>query len=555
MNPPYYTVTVASLTRGWSYTTTDGDVPDPDNLDPVYLADELTVDWGFKGDLVPGQLDPSVLKFRFYTRDADDVPLVDRGDLLTVDVRIGTVGSRIAAPAPFAVTEVLVDVDEELVLDPDVYACTVQVTAVDSLSYLLGEFVPGVNPISPYATSMFLWRPQWAQLARQVGRTIACPTWWGEQEGPLYPLTAAAGHFQNVTGVTMSWDGNGAAIVERQANSHQPGAITHTLTPGYSATPSSFPAGYRRIGPDLWWGDNDFQQPAWALVEPQTSLRYYMQPASRKTSDGDLPLRLVVAGGRLTVEPNPVSTSGSTRGHSRGAIDSAWIDLPISLRRAREHRVNVARVLGWEGAYASGGGTPAARASARESYDLNDLANRGVASARDIPTHLYFGEVPFGTNPSFDVLGREHPFVGANFLGDTSADQAWVYDEFTLFASRIPQAYATDLLSHLTPRYPGETDGDGHVLRHVTIYRPSPRVRMVDAPGMVRGFITSGRLKLVAGDIEFRLTLTPGLPQRTSTAPTPVTFAEFEAVATAAGLTIDQVDPLISYDDLDYIDA
>lgn len=556
MTPPYYTATLASLSRGWSYTSTDGDVPS--GTLPVYLADDWSLTWGFENEQVPGQLLTQTFKFRLYARNVGDLPVVDRGDLVTLDLRIGAAGSRIAAPPPFQVTECVVDVDPELVNDPNVYAATAEVTAVDQLSYLRTvQPTSGTTPLvaSPYESTFFLWRPRFAQYARQIGVAIGCPTWWGDQEGPLYPLKNDGSHFQNISGLIANWEGSGFDIVTRELNSHHPGGWTHTIVPGYQSNPATWPAGWRRVGPDTWWGDNDFAHPEYAISEPVTSFRYYLQPASRKTPTTELPLRFVMSGATLTVERTPPTAGG---GHSRGAVDAAWCDLPVSLRRSREHRVNDARLLGWEQLYAPGSGSSSTpgntTAGVRDYADNADIAARNLRTVREIPTNLFFGEVPFPTNPTFDVNGREHPIVGPNYLADSSQDSSWVFDEFKLYASRIPDAYAADLLPKLTPRAAGETDGDAMVLRHLTVYRASPRSLPSDVTGPISGFIVTGRLRIVDGDLEWTLTLTPGLPVRTGAATTPVTVGEVQAAA-YGNTTNPNIDPYVRVGELDYIDA
>src|SRR5687767_3657638 len=97
MDAPFYTVTVASLTAGWSYTTTHGDTPT--GSEPVLLGDPLTYRWGFADNLIPGQLLPSVASVTLFAATADDVPEVQIGDEITLDVALaagsGTEWSRV----------------------------------------------------------------------------------------------------------------------------------------------------------------------------------------------------------------------------------------------------------------------------------------------------------------------------------------------------------------------------------------------------------------------------------------------------------------------------
>lgn len=576
MTPPYYTVTIANTTRGWSYASTHGDDPDP--AVPVHLADLLELAWSFEDEQVPGQLNPMTLTFGLYARDADDLPIVDQGDTLTVDVRVGTLGARIAQPAPFTVTAADVDIDDELAVDPAAFAVTARIKATCDLAYLRATY-PTPGPRTGADTTgadalQYRWRPQLAQLARQVGRSILAPTWWLDAQGPIWPTRPdGVSKFQGVSGLNLlpaSWvNKNAHKIAADLLASHQPGGsgpagptgttpggsggLTHTLVPGYRANTATLPTGYRRVGPNNAWGDGfSTNQPAQALSEPATSRYYACVPASRKTTDATLPVTFLntVGVATLRVQPNPSSDY-----HYRGALDAAWIDLPLTLRRARGHRVDYVRVAGVQSRNdgTASGGTPQTEAATRDSADLASLAVRGVPTTRSVDTALWFGDVPVNPSASLDLTSAEGFYVGQTYLGDGSQDGTWVYDDLTLYASRISDALATAVLTSLTPRYPGETGGDGQVLRHFVVYNASARSRPVDQPSMIAGFAVAGRLRVTGGDIEVTLTLTPGMPVRIGAAPTPVTVGD--AQTSNWGLvTVGNIDDRLVVGDLDLID-
>jgi len=102
----------------------------------------------------------------------------------------------------------------------------------------------------------------------------------------------------------------------------------------------------------------------------------------------------------------------------------------------------------------------------------------------------------------------------------------------------------------VAPRLPGETDGDGRVVRHVTIHNIDPDLRFDGAP--VTGFVTGGSMTMEGGDIVWKLDTTPGLPQYASGVPAPLTVSEM--VAAGSGLTAGDTDPLITIADLAYVD-
>lgn len=544
MDAPYYTVTVASLTTGWSYTATHGTGPDPD--DPVHLGQPLTYRWGFDGKLLPGQLVPAVLSAVLYARTAADVPNVQVGDWITVDVRVGATGPRIVQPPPLRVTaaEVTVDLDTS-------YATELVVTAVDTLVDLPGmaPAVLGDNfgppgsglPYDDIRGARRGWRPRLAEIANRIGRSIGAPAWWADAEHPP-PGTGSSGTYDGLEKAYVrdgGWNGRSAReLLTEMMNSHQPSGVSHTVMAGYYATAASWPAGWGRVGPAAAWSDSG--EPA--VTEPQTNHRYYLMPASRSVTAGatPLPAYLAVSAGLLTVVPR--ASTGDT--NKRIALDARWCEIPVTARRSREHLVNAVRMSG-EIAIAQ----PSAYYKfERGEVEFTDAASQAAvgASARELSTALIVG-------PRGAYTPTAPATAAARFLSDASVLAVpWAYERLQLTCSTMPQAQATAILPYVAPRVPGEADGDGLVVRHVTVLAMDADARMGGAP--MTGFVVAGTLTVTDGDMVIDLECVPGAPQYVGGAPTQVTVGQVDA-ATYQAHPAGDIDPRIRVSDLAYTAA
>lgn len=547
MDAPYYTATVTSLTAGWSYTATHEEVPDPG--EPVHLGHTLSYRWGFSDDLVPGQLLPTVASVVLYAQTADDVPDVQIGDQITLDVRVGVAGPRIIQPPPMRVTSATVEID----LD-QAYVAEVKVTAVDTLVDLPGMFpaVLGDNFGPPGSGLEYddirgarrAWRPRLAEIANRIGRTIGCPTWWSDTEHPN-PGTGAAGWAEGLERALVrrgGWNGRSARdLLTQLLNSHQPSGVTHSVAPGYSSNPATFPAGWQRVGPVAGASWSDSGEPS--VAEPATSHRYYLVPASRTVVAGATPWpgRLAVVDGLLTITAQP--TTGDT--NVRVGLDARWCEIPTTARRAREHIINTIKQTGE---------IRVQQPSAFVDYQPGELQHVDAASVaavgpsgRETPTALNL--IPQGA-----LTPLAPAIAAARFFSDASVLAApWAYDEVKVTSSEIPQADATALLPRIAPRFPGETDGDGLVLRHVTLYALASEARFGNGDPMT-GFVAAGQLAIADGELTWTLECTPGLPQWSGAAPTPVTVGQVDAASYQAQ-PIELIDPRIRIADLAYVSA
>lgn len=472
MDTPRYVVLV-TLHPGTvdeaSLVVIQGESPDPD--EDLHLADGLTYSWGFEGDLVPGQLEPATASITLLGRTAADLPEIGLGDMAAFAVFIGPAISTMVDPPPMRVTSVEVDLDQ----DQD-FVATMRLGLTDTLADLNAETPTALRP-RPEAPR-FRWRPRLAELAHQIGRSIGAPTWWADDEGPAeHPSWGTLLHGLAIT----LWAGSARDMLTALLNSHQPGGYTHTAVPGYPT--GSWTSGYDRVGPTTW----DPNPPDTPITEPVTDERYYLVKASRKAT-----------------------------GHTTAEIDAAWCDIPAKARKAREQIINVVRVQGetaTESAPSSGVWQYAAGFT--EADDPTDRAQYGP-TVRDLPTQLWLGYTPIGSDP---VPPPAPAIVAANFLSDASVRSSpWVYDKFQLVSSRIPQATADTLLPYIAPRFPGATDGDDTVLRHLTLTNLDTAIDF-DGDGEVSGFLVRGSLTVTNptgqpgdGDLIWNLTLTPGEP-------------------------------------------
>lgn len=565
---PRYTATVTNQTRGWSYTMTHkqavSDVPD------VQLADELEYRWGFASDQLPGQLEAPEATVRLWARDASHVPVCEKGDRITIDLRMGAAGSRILAPAAMRVAAA----DLELT-DHAKYSAKLVVRLIDPASELPARIIAqgamGEQGITTMNTASMRWRVRFAEVALRLARTIACPTWWSDDERPAQtsrpngagnllrgldqPTPVDTGVRVGLTGLFL-YPYPASDVLARLLNSHHPSGIAHTLIAGWQSVGSTFPAGWRRIGPDTYWNPyndaNATSGPNPSFVEPQTSDRYYVVPASRAVDAATtyLPLVFAVAGGVLTLQPNPSATS--PRGHRPLGIDAAWCQLPATFRKAREHAPNVINMHGQESFQQTSGSTPTVRDAVR-AYANTAAQTADGTVLRELETALDLGTAAadYHTDPD-RFTSVEAPIVAAAALTDDTQRTSWTPDTFTVRLSLMPDAVAASVAPRICPRQPGETDGDAQVARHAVVYRLPDSKRFTDG-NPVAGFVVRGVMKVINGDVVWQLVITPGLPRYVNgTAPAPITVAQVDAASYQAQ-QCSTIDPRIRVADLAHV--
>lgn len=513
MDSPAYSVTVTHLTAGWTYSAVHNTPGDPDA--PVLLMDPFTYAWAWQDGQVPGQLEPGTVTFTLYGTSAAVLPQPQRGELITFTARIGAAGPILAKATAARITDAIIDLVPD---DPDRPA-RLTVTARDLLVDL--------PSITPTRTDVGRRRclERLTQISAATGRSIGLPTALGRaQDGsPRY---------------SADWSGNARDVLSSWApGADVGGTFDGTLTPAYNA----YPAGYSYCAADA----ADRVQPA--IADPASTIKYvYTHASPLDVRTHKLPLRLGVVDGRLTLVPAPAADTRFA------AIDAGVCDIPSRLRSSRDHAPNTIRLVGiaeWDTA-ATFGGTDQERPYSPDYY-TGDVASAGPR-AREVKTQLVLG--------TFDHTSSASPTVPSpvpinatapRFVPDPTAQvETYAVDGFTVNAAQLSQAEALSALPILAPAYPGE-GGDNVLLRHVTIYRIAPNARR-GASFIVTGWIVSGSLRIADGQITYELTTTPGVPVY-DPAVTPVTFAEFEAAA--AGLTVDQADPLIAFADLNYVDS
>lgn len=532
MDSPRYTVTVTSITNGWSYSAEHGELADvaPEDLPDVILVAPLTYEWAFTDEALPSQLNPFQATVNLIALDGSSLPDVAQGDLLSIDVRVGTTGDRVIAPQAMRVT------DARVTLRRHRYAAFLAIGLVD-LSPDWSGLQPGiVEDTSIPITARKLWRERLAEIANRIGFTIGCPTTWSDTEQPTAISTGAP----NLVYIGSAFAGSARDNLTELINSHHPSSTPHTWVTVYA--PSGHPTGYRRVGPDTWSFSGGVPDP---LTEPVTDTKIEAVPASRRIAGATagLPLQLIVVDGLLTVESREPPAGGNM---ARLGVDAEWCDLPTTARRSRESAVNRVTVLGQADNYTEDGTTDPYADYHYEVNDSDDQSSRGVITARELPTQLRLpGTDASSEDPEYAANAEA---AGEPFLSDP--DDSWAYDGFALRSKRVPQDVADWMLPVIAPRLPGETDSDGRLVRHVVIYNLSPEFRFSGEP-MV-GFIVAGAMVIQGGEISFELRMIPGLPVET-TASTPVTFAEFEALV--AGLDNTDIDPNLTYADLAYVDS
>lgn len=545
-----YTVTVTNVTRGWAYTATEGVAPNP--ADPVQLAQPLSYSWAFEDQLVPHAcMVPLQLGLRLLCHGAGDVPLCDRGDELRVDLRLGTVGARLVQSPALYVTTVEVTTDLPTGVVPnDAYTTLVEVRASDDTAELPSKRpqpraqIPSGVPFNQKRFRRFI-----TEVGQQIARSIGVPSWWATEPTPQ----TVVGSMQNPGGTAGGgghvWSEDAKVLLESALNTWQPGWQNHTLVPAIGA---AYPAGYGTSFVADIVGD-----PVTGLADPNTARRLLVVPAARRTTNQAWPLVFAVRSGVLTLQPT-AAPAGVTA-HDPIGVDAAWCDLPVKARRAREHVVNAVSVRGVQRKVTPPG--PVITEVPGERTTLGAAPLGEPAALRTVPSYVYLGD-----SADSDYSGGGAPQADTSatraltFLSDDSQRSAWVFDAFTVQASRVPADLQPVVLPRLAPRIPGEADGDGHVLKHLTVYRVDPHARFNDAPAPVTGFVVSGNVTVANGEVSYTLTLTPGLPIPMTGAyvqtdlATPVTVAQVDGGTYQAQLC-NTIDPLIRVVDLAYVGA
>lgn len=533
MDHPYYTVTVTNETQGWTYTTTEGDEWDP--ADDAVLISPLVYRWAFDGELIPGHMQPTIATVNLAARTADTAPVVDTGDLVTLDVRIGTAGARIIQPPPMRVTSAATR------LVRGAYKALLSIELSDLSVDWRARVAYGFTRNDGMKWARLRFRERLAEIGQLFGYTIGCPTSWANIEPPAPPAGVAplALHIAGTGGgagdeINWPWPGVFWEALSKLLNSVCPGDLHHTAV---TIRNGSHPSGYEYVGDVGAWEHTP------ALTDPDTDVRIELVPVSRRVpSSAGLPLQLAVSGGILHLTPR--TPAGGNTVAVLG-LDADWCEIPATARRARDGAVNWVNLKGYSP------GTASYPQFTFAAANLSDVAARGL-SARDVDTDMQHG--PVDANGVVSVFEYNSVAVGNLYLSDTSALEARrSYDAFTLRSSLMDPTFATTILPLIAPRTPGETDGDGRLVRHVTLFDLDHDLRFEGEP--VTGFVTGGTMTISGGDIVWTLDTVPGLPIYTGGTPTPVTFSELETFAAANGITNDEIDPLITLADLAYVDS
>lgn len=536
MTPPYYTVTVYNLTRGWSYTVTH-DSEDPTDATPVWITDPLEYSWAFADDMIPSPDLFFTAKVNLACHTADDVPEVQTGDRMELGVKLPA-GPYLIDPTAMRVSSA------EVTLTSGRYAARLAIGLVDlSVDWRNRELIGGVGTAPQLRMQ---WRERLAEQAKLLGLPMGAPTSWPGTAQPVHPFATGSPAIYTLSNYmkTDGYPGKAAEAIGRTLNSYQPNGYPHTMV---TLENGVHPAGYSYVGPSSWdpstgWG---------AIAEsaaPFNSERIELVPAGRNTpSSAGLPLQFVVdGGGLLTLAPLPPTAGG---GLAQLGIDAAWCVIPARARRSRESVINQVVMKGDTGVTDSAG-TGAEVKDGTYIYSTADATARG-ASPREPGTELYLGNRYTHITNSWPVPWPAVTAAAGYFVADDAALAApWTYDEFELHPRLMTDTEASNVLAMVAPRKPGEPDSDGRLVRHITIYNLAPEVRFAAQP--VLGFVVGGTLTIRDGEMVFNLATIPGAPIYTGGSVTPVTVGD---VTTGfPTVHIEAVDPLILLADLAYVD-
>lgn len=507
----------------------DEDVEDP-QLRSVLTA-PLRIRWAFERGLVPGNMEPPRVTFGMWSRTLSDEPVVDLGDVIAVDVRLGVSGPYLYRFEGGRVT----DAPTELVPGQP-WAARTTVEVADFLADLGSRFpVYGPEYGGLAWGSLDIWQTRFAMVGRVIGRSIGLPS-------GLATVSAAAPLLR------ARWFGDSAAaITSRLLRSWAPGGIHHVLVTRHTPGSTAYPPGYVWADPtDRPIGGGGIPTTPY-VPDPVTTTRHLVVPASRQeTTAFGSPLQFVVRSNMVTV----ANTPGAVAPRRHPALSASWCRIPATLTRRRDHLINTVRIKGVHQSTQSFGTENYDKTGQTEVANLSDVAARG-SIARDIDTDLVIRE--YATNDS--ETGPIRPGVveqGNYHLSDPSVLASnKAYGALEVYAHLMPADEAAAVLPYLAPQPPGL--GDGRILRHVSVYALDPAV--VDPAATPGGFIAAGELVIERGRLRYVLSTTPGAPGYGGASPSPITLGQFTAKTFAPTYAVANLDPTLRVGDLSQIGA
>lgn len=90
---PVYRVTVHNDDQGWTQTAEHGETPPLITDVTAFLMDDFQMGWGLEGDQAPAKLAADTCTFKIFCRTAADLPAIEVGDVLLVNLdRVGPSG-------------------------------------------------------------------------------------------------------------------------------------------------------------------------------------------------------------------------------------------------------------------------------------------------------------------------------------------------------------------------------------------------------------------------------------------------------------------------------
>jgi hypothetical protein len=516
MSDVAYYVEVRNLTRGWTMTSTHGDIEDLDDeqLDAVLVA-PLRIRWAFERGLIPGHLEPVRVSFGIWARTVTREQAIDLGDVVAVDVRLGPTGPYLYRFEGGRVTEAPTDL-----VPGQPWASRTTVEVADFLADASSKFPVYGNEWGNRA----VWQTRLAMVGAAIGYSIGIPS----------ALATMAVVFPRLRD---RWFGDSAAsILTRILNSRAPNDVHHTLTVRYTPGATAYPTGWVWAEPADRVPDEIVPTPL--VPDPLTWIRYLVAPASRREPEAYAsPLQFAVVGGRVTLSNTP----GGTGPRKHPALAARWCRIPTSITRRRDHLINTSRLKGFHQSQLAAGTTSNYdKAASLEVTNAADVATRGNI-AREVDTDLVLRE--YASDET--VLGSYRPGTveqANTYLSDASvlvSNRA--YDSLDLDPGLMTAAEHAAILPYLVPTPPGL--GDGRVLRHLTVWGLSDDVASANViPG---GFVSGGELVIERGRVRYAFTTTPGQPIYTGTAPTPITVGAFRVKALATAYPVSSLDPTI----------
>lgn len=514
MDAPVYTATVQSE-RGWTFQETHGQPPAPDA--DTYLVDPLNLRGAFEEQVIPNPIEPHTATVNLWSRNARVRPLVRRGDVFRITLRLGGPAGPVVADLPMRVTEV----NAELVPSED-YPYRASITLTDLLvnlgSYFPTPRAPGIGAGVAGLGNRFAW------VGAAGGYSVGVPT----------------GFIASIqTGTGLNWLRDVSAREEFRLLLNTcvpPGGKHHVITPYLG---NAYPAGYAHPGAAVG-GPNGA-----AVPDPNSSTRLMVQPASRNLDYAtSLPLRFAKANNRLEL-------AGATGVNRMPAVPARACVVPAVARQGREHAPNAVRLIG-KATNVNGVPTDPANLESDSTLDvtLPDAATAGYRG-REVQTLTpirEYGDDPATAGPAFPPVVA----LAQSYLADASTlARDWTFDGITVYANELTDAEAASVLPILTPAYLDAAGRDGRLVRHLTIYGIDPDARLDGDTSTIDGFVVAWEVEITGGELIFTLTTTPGRPPTTAT---PVTLGEFVGAAYSSGLTARQIEPNITVADLDLVD-